>query len=151
MAVLTRDIIINGYRRDDVFKWMSEFETHALFLKEGFPNLVQLDSNTLSLPFFGGYKQRTLIYRFIEADDRHEGRRIKLETDGKRLKGSLHYSLRTVKPSTNTMVTVHMDYDAGSVLGKILQGDLEQNLATCLVKSLESLKKQMEDKAQNTP
>lgn len=147
MAVLTRDIIINGYRRDDVFKWMSDFEVHAHFMKAGFPNLVQLDNQTLSLPFFGGYKQRTLIYRFIEADDRHEGRRIKLETDGKRLKGSLHYSLRTVKPSTDTMVTIHMDYDAGSMLGKVLQGDLENHLAECFVKALQELKSLLEAKA----
>ncbi len=140
MTVLTRDILVQGLRRDDVFNWLANFGVHKDFLQAGFPKLEQVDDSTLSLPFTGGWKERTLIYRFIEADDNFAGRRIQIATDGKRLKGHLHFSLRTMKPSTDTMVTLHMDYDPGSVLGKVLEQDINQHLAHAFVQSLQSLK-----------
>lgn len=144
MTVLTRDVLVNGLRRDDVFRWLSDFSVHIPFLQAGFPNLQHIDDSTVLLPFQGGWKQRELSYRFIEADDRHEGRRIQIATDGKRLKGHLHFSLRTMKPSTDTMVTLHMDYDSGSLLGKVLEQDIKDNLAACFVQCLQALKTQCE-------
>ena len=140
MTVLTRDILVEGLRRDVVFEWLANFSVHAEFLKAGFPELEILNQDTLSLPFSGGWKSRTLTYRFLQADDKFAGRRIQIETDGKRLKGHLHYSLRTMKPSTDTLVTLHMDYDPGSMLGKVLEQDINTNLATAFVQSLTALK-----------
>lgn len=144
MTVLTRDILVQGLRRDDVFEWLANFAVHQDFLLAGFPALQTVDENTLSLPFTGGWKERTLIYRFVEADDNFAGRRIQIATDGKRLKGHLHFSLRTMKPSTDTMVTLHMDYDTGSLLGKVLEQDINQQLAAAFVKSLQVLKTKCE-------
>ena len=140
MTVLTRDILVEKLRRDVVFEWLANFSVHADFLKAGFPNLEILNQDTLSLPFSGGWKSRTLTYRFIKADDNFAGRRIQIETDGKRLNGHLHYSLRTMKPSTDTLVTLHMDYDPGSILGKVLEQDINTNLSKAFVQSLNALK-----------
>ena len=93
MTVLTRDILVEGLRRDVVFEWLANFSVHADFLKAAFPILEVLSQDTLSLPFSGGWKSRVLTYRFLEADDKFAGRRIQIETDGKRLKGHLHFSL----------------------------------------------------------
>lgn len=144
MTVLTRDILVQGLRRDDVFDWLANFAVHIDFMRTGFPKITQVDDSTLSLPFTGGWKERTLMYRFIEADDNFAGRRIQIATDGKRLKGHLHFSLRTMKPSTDTMVTLHMDYDSGSILGKVLEQDIKDNLASSFVQSLEALKQNCE-------
>ena len=140
MTVLTRDVLVEGLRRDVVFEWLSNFSVHAEFLKAGFPNLEVLEQDALSLPFSGGWKSRILTYRFLEADDNFAGRRIQIETDGKRLKGHLHFSLRTMKPSTDTLVTLHMDYDPGSILGKVLEQDINNSLAEAFVQSLSALK-----------
>ena len=140
MTVLTRDILVEGLRRDVVFEWLANFSVHADFLRAGFPNLETISQDTLSLPFSGGWKNRVLTYRFLEADDKFAGRRIQIETDGKRTKGHLHFSLRTMKPSTDTLVTLHMDYDPGSILGKVLEQDLNNNLAKAFVQSLSALK-----------
>jgi hypothetical protein len=144
MTVLTRDVLVEGLRRDVVFEWLSSFSVHADFLRAGFPDLEVLNENTLSLPFSGGWKSRVLTYRFLEADDKFAGRRIQIATDGKRLKGHLHFSLRTMKPSTDTLVTLHMDYDPGSMLGKVLEQDINNSLADAFVKSLAMLKQNCE-------
>ena len=124
MTVLTRDILVEGLRRDVVFEWLANFNVHAEFLKAGFPKLEVLNQDTLSLPFSGGWKDRVLTYRFLEADDKFAGRRIQIATDGKRLKGHLHFSLRTMKPSTDTLVTLHMDYDPDQCSGRFLNKTL---------------------------
>ena len=69
----------------------------------------------------------------VGRDDSHGGRRVLCKTEGKRLGGSLHYSLRTMKPSTNTLLTVHLDYDPGRVLGALLdQAILRKDLEAAL-------------------
>ena len=45
-----------------------------------------------------------------------------------------------MKPSTDTLVTLHMDYDPGSILGKVLEQDINNNLANAFVQSLSALK-----------
>ena len=73
-----------------------------------------------------------MSYSLIERDDNHGGRRIKVKVTGKRTSGIVKYSLRTMKPSSNTMLTIHMDYESNGVvdwlLNKIaLKQDLEDH------------------------
>ena len=70
MTVLTRDILVEGLRRDVVFRMASQLQCTCEFLKAGFPKLEVLNKDTLSLPFSGGWKERVLTYRFLEADDK---------------------------------------------------------------------------------
>ena len=139
MAVLTTDILIEGIRRDDVFSWLSEFTRHENFLKAGFPDLETAGDFELSLPVQAGFKSRRLIYTFIGPDDSHGGRRIRCTTTGKRTEGHLNYSLRTMKPSRNTLVTLHMDYKPGSFLGMALSNSIQETLETQFAKALEQL------------
>jgi hypothetical protein len=131
MTVITTDILVTGIRRDDVFTWLSDFSRHQKFLIAGFPNLKTENTNKIVLPFQTGFKQRELGYTFIDADDSHGGRRIRISTTGKRTKGHLNYSLRTMKPSTNTLITLHMDYEPGTVLGMVLVSSIQQSLEKC--------------------
>ena len=49
-----------------------------------------------------------------------------------------------MKPSTNTMVTVHMDYDAGSVFGALLgSAGLNEALEKHWARALENLSRVM--------
>jgi len=143
MAVITTDILVTGLRRDDVFTWLSEFSRHSEFLKAGFPSLQKNGENELVLPFQAGFKNRELGYVFLGPDDSHGGRRIRFTTTGKRTRGHLNYSLRTMKPSTNTLITLHMDYDPGAFLGMALQSSIQQSLEKCFGLVLEELAKQI--------
>ena len=120
MPVCTTDILLEGVRRDTVFEWLSAPENHSLILDGAFDRVDNVGAGSwdLSLTLLG--RTRRLEYRFGRPDDSHGGRRILIETGGKRFRGKLNYSLRTMKPSTNTLVTVTMDYDPGSVLGAVL-------------------------------
>ncbi|MEC8276438.1 MAG: SRPBCC family protein [Myxococcota bacterium] len=120
MAVITTDILIEGLRRDDVFAWLSDFENHKTILEDAFTQVEPTSNNELLLHYNGGFKQRSMTYSFIGPDDSHGGRRIRIKTGGKRTQGTLSYSLRTMKPSTNTLVTLHMDYEPGPMLGALL-------------------------------
>ena len=120
MAVITTDILIKGLRRDDVFAWLSDFNNHRLILEGAFSQVDTTSESELTLHYSGGFKQRNMTYTFIGPDDSHGGRRIKITTGGKRTQGTLSYSLRTMKPSTNTLVTLHMDYEPGPMLGALL-------------------------------
>ena len=143
MAVLTTDILVTGIRRDDVFTWLSDFSRHPQFLQAGFPDLHPTEDRTLVLPFLSGFKNRELGYQFIGPDDSHGGRRIKITTSGKRTRGHLNYSLRTMKPSTNTLITLHMDYDPGAFLGLALQSSIQQPLEKCFAAVLEEIVRQI--------
>ena len=130
MAVLTTDILITGVKRNDVHAWLSEPERHLEFLKAGFPNAYP-EGSILKLPFTAAYKQRELGYEFLQADDSHGGRRVLVRTHGKRTSGNLNYSLRTMKPSSNTLLTLHMDYKPGTLLGTMLTSSIEEELLRC--------------------
>ena len=150
MTVLTRDIIVHGIRREDVLTWLSNFSVHSQFLVAGFPACKTIDATTIELPFYGGYKDRILTYKFDRVDSEHEGRRVEITTHGKRVEGVLHYSLRTVKPSTDTMITLHMDYDSGGLLGSLLQSDIHSALSQAFMKCLEALKAKIEKELRST-
>ena len=79
-------------------------------------------------------------YRFVSADESHGGRRIIIETTGKRVAGKMHFSLRTMKPSTNTLVTLHLDYNPGGPLGSVINAaGLRTALNDGLIKMLQNL------------
>lgn len=139
MAVITTDALVTGIRRDEVFTWLSEFSRHKQFLAAGFPQLKVESSDTLLLPFQSGFKVRELGYKFLGADDTHGGRRVRIETSGKRTTGHLNFSLRTMKPSTNTLITLHMDYEPGTLLGMVLQTSIQQSLEQCFSLVLEEI------------
>lgn len=133
MAVITTDILLEGIRRDDVFEWLGDPASHQALLEGALDDLHKLDDNTYEGKLRSKPVARPLRYVFDRKDDSHGGRRVLCRTEGRRVAGSLHYSLRTMKPSTNTLLTVHLDYQPGRIIGAlldsaILRGDLEAAL-----------------------
>ena len=137
MPVITTDAVIEGIRRDDVMDWLSKPEVHERFLKAGFTSVVAKGQGHYTLTLKMGPRSIEMGYHFDRMDDSHGGRRVLCTTSGKRTAGKLHYSLRTMKPAKNTMVTLHQDYKAGRVLGPLLDAAgtrkaLEEAWATTL-------------------
>lgn len=144
MPVCTTDILLEGVRRDTVFAWLSDRANHAKVLEGAFEGAKEVGPGDFDLTVTLMGRSRTLEYRFDRPDDSHGGRRLLVNTGGKRFRGKLHYSLRTMKPSTNTMVTVHMDYDAGSVFGALLgTAGLNEALEQHWSRALENLSRVM--------
>ena len=140
MAIVTTDILIEGKRRDDVFEWLGDPANHAVFLDGAFDGFAENAPGDFTLQVTAAGKTRALGYRFDRSDDSHGGRRVLVETTGKRFRGQLHYSLRTMKPSRNTLVTLHMDYDPGGGLGFLLdRAGLNEHLEACAKRALENL------------
>ena len=144
MSVITLDILINGMRRDDVLTWLADFDHHLLVMQNAFPGCKKNKDTILELPIQAGLKTRSLQYHFQGKDASHGGRRVLVKTKGKRMEGSLHYSLRTMKPSSNTLITLHMDYDPGSILGALLAEDIRKQLESRFRKALEEIKRCLE-------
>lgn len=120
MAIVTTDILLEGIKRDVAFAWLSDPAHHGLFLQGAFDGFSENGPGDYTLTVKGAGKTRELGYRFDRPDDSHGGRRVLVQTSGKRFRGKLSYSLRTMKPSRNTLVTLHIDYDPGSALGALL-------------------------------
>lgn len=120
MAIVTVDTLVEGVRRDDVFAWLSEPSRHEALLKAGFLEVKSIASNTWSLTIPVPARPVEVVYRFRAPDDEHGGRRVLVDLEGSRTRGELHFSMRTMKPSTNTLVTVHADYTSGRLLGPLL-------------------------------
>ncbi len=144
MAVTTADILLEGIRRDNVFEWLSEPANHDVLVEGAFDKVDRKGPGSYELTVSGPFKKRVMGYDFDHADDTHGGRRVHVTTSGKRTVGVLHYSLRTMKPSTNSLVTVHMDYDPGSMLGQVIDSQgLNGALEGCLKKILENLSREI--------
>jgi len=139
MAIITKDILLTGIRRDDVFDWLGDPANHDGIIQDAFDSHSGTCGNyevTLSTPG----RKRTMGYRFKSRDDGHGGRRILVDTSGKRTTGQLNYSLRTMKPSTNTLVTIRMDYSPGGPLGGLVNSSgLSNALESGLGRMLENL------------
>jgi hypothetical protein len=120
MPVITTDALIEGIRRDDVLEWLARPEVHGRFLQAGFDSVKPQGTQEFLLTLRMGARSIQMGYRIDRADDSHGGRRVLCTTTGKRTAGKLHFSLRTMKPAKNTMVTLHQDYKAGRLLGPLL-------------------------------
>ncbi len=118
MTVITTDLLLTGIRRDAAFAWLSKPDNHTGILSGAFAD-VSGSAGQYDITVHTSLRSRKMTYRFDRADDSHGGRRVLVTISGKRTRGTLHYSLRTMKPSTNTLVTIHMDYDPGSLLGLV--------------------------------
>ncbi len=146
MSVITADIVIEKKSREEVLEWLGVPENHGKLLTGAFdtakpggqPGSFDL---TLSTPL----KKRTLQYRFLRVDEEHGGRRVHVAIEGRRVGGTLHYSLRTMKPTTNTLVTLHIDYDTQGLIGTILDhAGLRRVYEGAWKKVLENLKAAMQ-------
>ena len=120
MPVITTDALIEGIRRDDVLEWLGKPENHQAFLERGFSKVEYKGNGHYQLGLRVGPRLLQLGYQFDRVDDSHGGRRVLCNTTGKRTQGVLNYSLRTSKPSRNTMITLRKDYKAGRLLGPLL-------------------------------
>ena len=119
MPVITTDALIEGIRRDEVMAWLGQPAVHARFLGSGFEVKDRSDTQwDLKLRMAG--RSIEFSYCFEGVDESHGGRRVLCTTEGKRAQGKLRYSLRTMKPAKNTLVTLHHDYKAGRLLGPLL-------------------------------
>jgi hypothetical protein len=140
VSVITRDILLVGVRRDEAFDWIGDFSNHRTFLEGAFDCVSEAGEGELVLCFKAGFRCREMGYRFEGADDGHGGRRVKFLTTGKRTQGKISYSLRTMRPSSNTLVTVHMDYDPGGIVGMALNSGIRQSLGDGFGQALINLK-----------
>jgi hypothetical protein len=120
MSIINCDILIEGIRRDAAFEWLADPGNHARFVDGSFDHVKQIGTADFDLTFSAPPKTRVLGYKFDRPDDSHGGRRVLIKTTGKRTSGTLNYSLRTTKPSRNTLITLTMDYDPGSFIGGFL-------------------------------
>ena len=120
MSVITRDILLEGYRRKDVFEWMSKPANHERMLAGSFDEVKASGTSSWEVMVDARPVARPLGYVFESADSSHRGRRILCRTTGRRTEGKLNYSLRTPRGSNNTLVTLHADYDPGRLVGKLL-------------------------------
>jgi hypothetical protein len=144
MPVITTDILLEGVRRDDVLDWLAVPENHARIVQGAFTEVKPVGPGVYTLSFKAGPLPRAFEYRFDHVDQEHGGRRVHVKTVGKRVEGSIHYSLRTMKPSTNTLVTLHHDFSSGSVLGAVLeQVGLRAGLEAAWKACLENLKREL--------
>ena len=144
MSIVNCDVLIQGVRRDDVFEWMSNPVHHSRFVLDSFDHVKQVGTGEFELSFSAPPKTRKMGYHFDRPDDSHGGRRVLVKTTGKRTKGTLNYSFRTMKPSRNTLITLTMDYDPGSLLGGILdKAGIGDALHTNFQKLLERCKSEI--------
>ena len=141
MPVMTKDILLEDVRRDDLFEWLGNIENHLSFLQSATKGVEKQSSTELTLTIASKFKSRQVGYILKKKDDEHGGRRIRIETTGKRSSGLLSYSLRTMKPSRNTMLTITWDYKSGSLLGMALeQLSLQESYETFLTTVLQHIK-----------
>ena len=144
MAVITTDILVEGIRRDEVLDWIGEKANHARMLEGAFDGFKQVAPGEFELTLKTSPLPRTLSYKFDHVDNEHGGRRVHVVTSGRRLQGAIHYSLRTMKPALNTLVTLHADYDTGGPLGGLVDSTLlRKRLEGCYRKVLENLQREI--------
>jgi len=140
MSIINCDILIEGIRRDAAFEWLADPANHMRFVEGSFDNVEKKGTADFDLTFSAPPKTRVLGYRFDRPDDSHGGRRVLIKTTGKRTTGTLNFSLRTMKPSRNTLVTLTMDYNPGSLIGGFLD---RAGIAEALEKHFKTMLEQL--------
>ncbi len=147
MSVITQDVIVDDRSREQVLEWLATPENHAVLLNGAFENVQTKGRGDFEAVLPTPIKRRALGYRFLRSDEEHGGRRVHVELTGPRIGGTLHYSLRTMKPTTNTLVTLHVDYDTGGLLGTLIDhGGLRRPYEEAWKKVLANLKQAVESK-----
>ena len=145
MSVITTDILIEGHPRDEVLTWLGNPANHGTILNGAYGGFTEKSANEFEVSIKGGIRTRPMGYRFEKVDEEHGGRRVHVSISGKRTNGKLHYSLRTMKPAANTLVTLHCDFDPGGpgigMLAELL--GLRDNLEGGFKKVLENLKREL--------
>lgn len=121
MSVYTTDVLLEGVRRDDVLAWLADPAHHHAILDGAWDGMKPIGDGAWELTVRTPLRTRTMTYSFDRVDDDHGGRRVHIRMGGKRTSGKLHWSLRTVKPSTNTLVTLHADLEPGGALGAVME------------------------------
>ncbi|MSP56635.1 MAG: hypothetical protein EXR69_13700 [Myxococcales bacterium] len=121
MSVYTTDVLIEGVRRDDVLTWLADPAHHELILAGAWGSLKSTGTGSWEVTVPTQLRTRPMTYTFEHVDEDHGGRRVHVALGGKRTNGKLHWSLRTQKPSTNTLVTLHADIDAGGPMGLVAE------------------------------
>jgi len=111
MSVYTTDVLIEGVRRDDVLAWLSDPRNHRVVVEGAWDGLKETGTGCYELDVKSKPRPRVLSYTFDRVDEEHGGRRVHVALAGRHINGKLHYSLRTMKPSTNTLLTIHVDLD----------------------------------------
>ncbi len=121
MSVYTTDVLIEGMRRDDVLTWLADPAHHEAILAGAWGSMKSTGAGAWEVTVPTPLRTRALTYTFDHVDEDHGGRRVHIALGGKRTTGKLHWSLRTQKPSTNTLVTLHADIDTGGALGALAE------------------------------
>ncbi len=119
MPVITHDVTICGLRRDAVFDWLSAPANHERLLRGAFARVQPRGGGAFEVEIGAPYAGGTLTYRVTGQDDSHGGRRVLVRLEGQRTTGALHWSLRTTPPSSDTLVTLHVDYEPGGTLWRV--------------------------------
>jgi len=144
VSMITTDILLEGIRRDDAFAWLSDPIHIGRILEGAFASCTDRGSGTWEVRVNTPPRPRAMGIVFKAPDSSHGGRRILLETTGKRTRGTLNLSLRTMKPSSNTLVTIRLDYQPGGLLGAVIDGaGLQAELEACFNKVLENLDREV--------
>jgi len=121
MPVITCDVTLHDVDRDTTFAWLREPENHRSVLEGAFSRVECVGAGVFELDLALTAKlSHKLCYEFVRFDEEHGGRRIHVRTLGRRVKGTLRYSLSPAKPGTDTLVTLHLDYSPGRVLGLLV-------------------------------
>jgi carbon monoxide dehydrogenase subunit G len=144
MSVLTTDILLEGMRRDDVLAWLSEPARHGRLLEGAFDGVTTTAPGRYVVTVSTPPRKREMTYTFEHVDEEHGGRRVHVTLGGRRTTGKLHYSLRTMKPAGNTLVTLHADIESGGVLGMLAEWTgLRDRLDKGFRAMLENLKREV--------
>jgi len=144
MSVVTTDILIEGARREEVLDWFGDPDHHDAILQGAFDEVERKDDRTWVLTLKAVPLKRVITYRFEGLDREHRGRRVLCSTSGHRVEGKLNYSLRTPRASKNTMVTLHMDYEPGGLVGRMLDsGGMREGLQKALNRVLANLQREL--------
>ncbi len=141
MPVITRDITVRSLRRDVVHRWLAVPEHHRSILLGAFDSVKPSGPGDYELKLrLPGNIPLHLRYVFQRVEEERGGRRTHIRLESRLFNGVLRYSLRTAKPSADTLVTLHADYRPVGRLTRLLDLSLlRPRLELCFGTMLENL------------